>query len=130
MRLLVTTLDANDNFPVLNKDNLTIPVEMQLSEKGKTFSQVFSFILNSSLNFEHFQRKMTVIDFVFPKLRTLKTLLDQCLKSLVSEDPSTSNMVNWLKHSWNLQHSTFIIFIDHNSNNWVEKRHSYWHAKS
>ena len=38
--------------------------------------------------------------------------LDNCLKSPASEDPSTSNMVNEPKHCWNLNDSTFIIFID------------------
>ena len=76
------------------------------------------------------KQKMTFIDLVFPKLRTPKTFLDKCLKSPVSENPSTSNMVNRTKHCWNMHQSTFIIFIDHNPNNWVEKRHSYWHAKS
>ena len=37
---------------------------------------------------------MNLMAFVFPKLRTLKTWLDKCLKSPVSDDPSTSNMVN------------------------------------
>ena len=37
---------------------------------------------------------MTFIDFVFLKLLAPKTWLDKCLKSPVSEDPSTSNMVN------------------------------------
>ena len=41
---------------------------------------------------------MTLIDFVFPKLQTPKTWSDKCLKSPVSEDPSTSNMVNVPKH--------------------------------
>ena len=41
-----------------------------------------------------------------------KTWLDKCIKSPVSEDPSTSNMVNGLKHGWNLNDSTFTIFID------------------
>ena len=36
---------------------------------------------------------MTHIDFTFPKLRTPKTSLDKCLRSLVSEDMSTSNTV-------------------------------------
>ena len=55
--LLVKTLDANDRYPVLNRYYLTIPVEMQLCQKQKTFTGVFSFILNFSLNFEHFGRK-------------------------------------------------------------------------
>ena len=75
-------------------------------------------------------KKMTLITFVFPKLRTPKTLLDKCQKSFVSEDASTSNIVNVLKHSWNLHHSTFIKFIDHCQSNWVAKSLSEWHAKS
>ena len=41
---------------------------------------------------------MTLIDVVFPKLRTPKTWSDKSLKNPVSEDPSTSNMGNVLKH--------------------------------
>ena len=55
---------------------------------------------------------MTIIDFVFPKLRTPKTWLDKCLKSLFLEDILTSNMVNEPKHSSDLHESTFILFID------------------
>ena len=49
---------------------------------------------------------MTLIDFVFPRLRTPKMWSDKCLKSPFSEDPCTSNMVN--EH-----HSPFIILTDH-----------------
>ena len=37
---------------------------------------------------------MTLIDFVFLILQTPKTWLDKSLKSPVSENPTTSNMVN------------------------------------
>ena len=40
---------------------------------------------------------MTLRDFLFPKLRPAKTWTDKCLKSPVSEDPSTSNMGNLQK---------------------------------
>ena len=40
-----------------------------------------------------------------------KTWLHKCLNSPVSEDPLTSNMVNGSKHCWNLNESTFTIFI-------------------
>ena len=40
---------------------------------------------------------MILIDFVFPKLRTPKTWSDKCLKSSVSEDPSTTNIANMPK---------------------------------
>ena len=41
-----------------------------------------------------------------------ESLLDKCLKGPVSEDPSTSNMVNGPKHCSKLNGSTFTIFID------------------
>ena len=54
---LVDTLAANEKYPVLNRDNLTISIQMQLSQKQKTFSQFFAAFLKSTLNFEHFEKK-------------------------------------------------------------------------
>ena len=45
--LLVNTLAANEKYPVLNRDNLTIPIQMQLSQKQKTFSEFFAGFLKS-----------------------------------------------------------------------------------
>ena len=39
LRLLVNTLAAEENYPVPNRDNLTIPIQIQLSRKQKKFSQ-------------------------------------------------------------------------------------------
>ena len=75
------------------------------------------------------KNKMTLIDLVFPKLRTPKTWLDKCLKSPVLEAPATSSMVNGPKRCWNLRHSTVIIFIDHYQDNWVRESLSCSHAK-
>ena len=47
-----------------------------------------------------------------------KTRLDKCIKNQVSEDPSTSNMVNGPKYCWKLDESTFTIFIDHCEDNY------------
>ena len=55
--LLVNTLAADEKYPVLNRDNLTIPIDMQLSEKQKTFSHFFAAFLKSRLSFEHFEKK-------------------------------------------------------------------------
>ena len=41
-----------------------------------------------------------------------KTWLDKCLKSPLCEDPSKDNMVNGSKHSFNINGSTFFIFIN------------------
>ena len=58
-----------------------------------------------------------------------KTWLDKCLKSPVSEDPLTSNMVIGLKHCWNVKNSTFTIFIDPCEDNSGWKSLSEWYAK-
>ena len=55
--LLVNTLATDEKDPVLNRENLTIPIQMQLSEKQKTFSQFFAAFLKCISNFERFQEK-------------------------------------------------------------------------
>ena len=57
LRLFVDTLPVDDLYSPLNKDNLTQPIHILLSQKQKTFSQLFSAFLLSTLNFEHFQKK-------------------------------------------------------------------------
>ena len=56
-RLFPNTLSADGKYSLLNRDNLTQPIQMQLSGKQKTFSQFFSAFLKSSLGFEDFQKK-------------------------------------------------------------------------
>ena len=53
--LLVNTLATDEKCSVLNRDNLTIPIQMQLSQQQKTFSQSFAGFLKFRLNFEHFE---------------------------------------------------------------------------
>ena len=56
-RMFPNTLSADAKDSLLNRDNLTEPIQMQLFRKQKTFSGFFSAFLESSLNFEHFQKK-------------------------------------------------------------------------
>ena len=56
-------------------------IQMHFSKKEKIFSQFFSAFFESSLNTEHFQKKMTPITYVFPKLPTTKNVLRQMSKS-------------------------------------------------
>ena len=127
--LLVKALAANKKYPLLKRDHLTIPIQMQLSQKEETSSLFSAAFLKSTWNFEHFDKKAVLIGFVILKLRTLKTLSDKCLKSSVWENPLTSNMLNMPKHCSNLHHSNFIRFIDYCQVNWVGNCLSYWHAK-
>ena len=55
--LLVNTLAADEKYPLLKRDNLTIPIQTQLSQKQKTFSQFFAAFLKFRLNFEYFETK-------------------------------------------------------------------------
>ena len=56
-RLFPNTLSGVGKYSLFNRDNLTQPIEMQLSRKQKTFSEFFCAFLKSNLNFEHFQNK-------------------------------------------------------------------------
>ena len=60
---------------------------MHLSQKQKIFSQFFSAFFKSALNFEHFQKKMTLIAYAFPKLTTTKNVLRQMPKSSRFREP-------------------------------------------
>ena len=53
--LLVNTLAADEKYPLLNRDNLTIPIQMQLSKKQETFSDFYAAFLKSRLNFKDFE---------------------------------------------------------------------------
>ena len=55
--LFVNTLTDDDKYSLLYRDNLTQEIQILLSQKRETFSKLFSKILKSILNFEHFQKK-------------------------------------------------------------------------
>ena len=55
--LLFNTLTADEKYLLLKRDNLTIPIQTQLSQKQKTFSQFFAAFLKFRLNFEYFETK-------------------------------------------------------------------------
>ena len=62
-------------------------IQMHLSQKRKIFSRSFSAFFESALNSEHFQKKMTLIAYVFPKLPTTKNLLRQMSKTSRFREP-------------------------------------------
>ena len=68
LRLFVNTLTDDDKYSLLYRDNLTQPIQIPLSQIQKTVSEFFSAFLKSTLNSEHFQKKLTLITDVIPKL--------------------------------------------------------------
>ena len=56
-RIFVNILTANDKYYLLNRYNFRQPIQMQISQKQKPFSELVSAFLKSILNFESFQKK-------------------------------------------------------------------------
>ena len=56
-------------------------IQMHLSQKQKSFSEFSCAFFESALSLENFQKKMTLIAYVFPKLTTTKNVLRQVSKS-------------------------------------------------
>ena len=50
-------MTPGDKYSVLNRDNFIQPIQILISQKEKTFSQLISAFLNSELNSEHLQKK-------------------------------------------------------------------------
>ena len=50
-------------------------IQIHLSKKQKNFPEIFFEVFKSRVNFEPFQKKMTLIAHVFPKLRTPKDVV-------------------------------------------------------
>ena len=73
--LFLNTLTDDDKYSLLYGDNLTQPIQILLSQKQKTFSQFGSAFLKSTLNFEHFQKKINLIGDVFRKLPSPKIVI-------------------------------------------------------
>ena len=96
----------------------------------KNVSLFFADFLKSNWSFGCLEKKDDPHSFCISEITDSKTCLDKCLKSPAWENPSTSNIVNVLKHCRNLHHITFIKFIDHCRVNWVGKSPSYWHENS
>ena len=72
-------------------------IQMHLSEKQKIFSKFFSAFFKSALNSEHFQKKMTLIAYVFPKLPTTKNVLRQMCKSFRIRERLDRRHSKWAK---------------------------------
>ena len=85
----------------------------------KHFLNSFLNFLNLESIFKFFNKKVWPRSVLYIWTYGLqKTWLDKCLKSPVSEDPSTSNMVNGPKQFSNLNETPFTIFIDLCEYNW------------
>ena len=73
--VFLNTLTADGKYRVQGCGNMQLPIQMQLSEKQKIFSEIFIPFLESTSNFKHFEKKMIIIANAFPKLQTVNILV-------------------------------------------------------
>ena len=66
---------------LLNKDNLTIPIQMQLSQKQKLFSEFFATFLKSTINFKYFEKRIWSLSILyFPNYGLRKCAKNSCFR--------------------------------------------------
>ena len=70
----INMLTANYEYSPNTTDNLPLPVQRQLSGKLKESSRFFIAFYESPLNFEHHEKKVSLIAQVFLKLLTPKDM--------------------------------------------------------
>ena len=54
LRQFVNTLTVDEKYYLLKRDNLTEPIQIELSQKEKSFAVFFFAFLKSIENFTHF----------------------------------------------------------------------------
>ena len=59
-RPFLNTLTDDDTYSLISKNKWMQTIQMHLSQKPKIFSEFFSSVFESALNFEYFQKKMTL----------------------------------------------------------------------
>ena len=68
-------MTVDDKNHLVKRENLAKPIQMQLSQKQKTFFEFFLGFLKSVLNFEHLPKKMTQIADSFPDIPPPKNMV-------------------------------------------------------
>ena len=75
LRLFPNTLIVDDKHYLLNRDNLSEPIEMQLYQEQKIFSEFFLAFLKSILNFKLLPKNDTLIADVFAEILVPKNMV-------------------------------------------------------
>ena len=71
----VNPLTADDKYSLLKRGNLLLHFGMKLTKKPKIFSEFFFPFSKFRSNFEHFEKKMTLISVVYLNWRNPKTMV-------------------------------------------------------
>ena len=68
-------MTTEDMYSCRNMLNFTQQIEAPLPQKQKTFSGLFLAFMKCALNLEHFEKKMSILAELFPKLLTAKMVV-------------------------------------------------------
>ena len=85
--LFVNTLAADEKYRLLNRDNLTIPIQTQLSRKQKTFSEFFAALLKFRLNFKYFKKKYYPYRFCISQILDSENVIRKMSKTSSFREP-------------------------------------------
>ena len=127
--LFVNTLTVDEMYSLRNRGNLRQPIQMKLSKKQITFSPFLAPRLKSTWNLKHFEKKMVLIAYVFPKFCTAKDVVRKMPKKPCLRTPFDSQLGKGSKDYWNLHSSTLVIFYHQSDGNILRKYNSYWYFK-
>ena len=72
--LFLNTLAPNEKYPLLKRGDLTVAIQMQLSQKQKTFAQFLAEFLKFILNFKYFETKYEPHRFCLSEIKDLKNV--------------------------------------------------------
>ena len=88
------TLRANDKYPVQDCENLSFPIQIQLSLKPETFCDFFSYFWNLHEILNILKKKIIVIANLLRNLQAVKNLVNLLSKkNTVSEHRFKVNML-------------------------------------
>ena len=68
-------MTTDDKYSRRNMLNFTQQFEAPLSQKQKTFCGLSIAFLKCTLNLEHFEKKMSILAYLFPELFTPKEVV-------------------------------------------------------
>ena len=86
---------ADETYPVLNRDILTIPIQIQLSQKHKIFRHYFTGFLKSRKNFEHFDQKDDAHRFCNFEITHSENVVRKISKNLRLREPFNKQHAKW-----------------------------------
>ena len=92
--LLVNTVTANCQYSPSNRENLLLQIQIKLIKKPSKFFCIFFYFLESTLNFQCSEKKMSMIVGIFRKLLTPKDVLVQMHNRDSFWKPTGSEHVN------------------------------------